>query len=248
MPSHLIKPYPALDLTYDPATDAALCAYHKERCRAAVDAAVLKLRECQARLAAVSAAFALDFSVGSGDEMSIGSEGATAGDQVSISTGPIDNINAAAQAFATASRVLKAELHAYNTSGREIEQAMQREAYRQACEYVRDPAALAAREALDAAERAAAAQAIMAALDPEVRAVIGMEAAMHGGDGLQPIAGQLVGCCCFAESRRTPQVPWHSAAIVIRAEGEEHYCVALSRDGPSFGLAVVHRGCLRAFY
>ena len=81
----------------------------------------------------------------------------------------------------------------------------------------------------------------MAALDPEVRAVIGMEAAMHGGDGLQPIAGQLVGCCCFAESRRTPQVPWHSAAIVIRAEGEEHYCVALSRDGPSFGLAVVHR-------
>ena len=247
MPSHLTKPYPALDLlTYDPATDAALGAHHKERCRAAVDAAVSKLRECQARLAAVSAAFALDFSVGSGEQMCI--VGATAGDQVSISTGPIDNINDAAQAFDAASRVLKAELHTYNTSGREIEQAMQREAYRQACEYVRDPAALAAREALDAAERAAAAQAIMAALDPEVRAVIGMEAAMHGGDGLRPIAGQLVGCCCFAESRRTPQVPWHSAAIVIRAEGEEHYCVALSRDGPSFGLAVVHRGCLRAFY
>ena len=235
MPSHLIKPYPALDLTYDPATDAALCAHHKERCRAAVDAAVSKLRECQARLAAVAGSFTVDFNVGSGD-------------QVSISTGPIDNINDAAQAFDAASRVLKVELHTYNTSGREIEQAMQREAYRQACEYVRDPAALAAREALDAAERAAAAQAIMAALDPEVRAVIGMEAAMHGGDGLRPIAGQLVGCCCFAESRRTPQVPWHSAAIVIRAEGEEHYCVALSRDGPSFGLAVVHRGCLRAFY
>ena len=236
MPSHLTKPYPALDLlTYDPATDAALGAHHKERCRAAVDAAVSKLRECQARLAAVAGSFTVDFNVGSGD-------------QVSISTGPIDNINDAAQAFDAASRVLKAELHTYNTSGREIEQAMQREAYRQACEYVRDPAALAAREALDAAERAAAAQAIMAALDPEVRAVIGMEAAMHGGDGLRPIAGQLVGCCCFAESRRTPQVPWHSAAIVIRAEGEEHYCVALSRDGPSFGLAVVHRGCLLAFY
>ena len=235
------NPFPLLGLTYDPAVDAAIASCtgdEEERLQA-------ELLECKAKLAVVS----------------------------SNPDATIDAVSGVVSHFIWLKNQLgdaKRRREEKETRRSEILSIMETGAYTQACELVSNIRKRATEAMLDApttAKRACTEEEAFSSdgedvhldtarkimeevVSADVKAMVGAYCysdthKLSCPDSFSPSAGDLVGCSGCAFTLRSFAVPYHTAAVVIAAAGDEKYWIAMSSDGAKgYELKKVHGGCL----